>query len=78
MFLILTSKLPLGTTFIWILIAEMKKLEKNTADYTAEYVRRIRSKVNGPIGWNWTVQPKVDGLEPNWTVIWAKVDGSGR
>jgi len=25
----------------------------------------------------WTVCPKVDGLELNWTVFWAKVDGRG-
>ena len=31
--------------------------------------------MDGPKGWKWTVRPKVYDLEPNWAVIWAKVDG---
>ena len=43
----------------------------------------VRFKVNGPKGWkwtvarNWTVHPKVDGLEPNWMVFWDRVNGNG-
>ena len=43
----------------------------------------VRFKVNGPKGWkwmvarNWTVHPKVDGLEPNLTVFWDRVNGNG-
>ena len=38
--------------------------------------------MDGTKGWKWSVlkvegRAKVDGLEPNWTVIWAKVDGPG-
>ena len=39
----------------------------------------VRFKVDGPKGVtrDWTVHRKVGGLEPNWTVFWARVNGQG-
>ena len=39
----------------------------------------VRFKVDGPKGVkrNWTVHRNVDGLEPNWTVFWARVNRQG-
>ena len=30
---------------------------------------RVRSKVDGPKGWKWTLRSKLDGLEPSRMVI---------
>ena len=55
----------------------MKKdetIERNTADLVCK-TSQIQSERSNRVK---LVQPKLNGLEPSWTVIWAKVDGSGR